>query len=98
MTWNLQEFITPEFIATFSGMVITVTVLTQVLKSYFSFDPKWIALAISLVVSLIKQAYLGDFGVLGISMASLNALIVTGASSGTFEGCRDLRCALRNRR
>ena len=91
MAWNLNDFITLEFLGTFSGVVVVVTLLTQIVKRFVTaIDPKWIALAFAVAVSTLKELAVGDLSVPGWILAGLNALVITGAAIGTFEGAKGL--------
>jgi len=89
MAWNLNEFISMEFLGTFSGVVAMVTLLTQVVKRFVTtVDPKWIALILAGMVSAVKQLGTGDFSAIGWMLAILNAFVIAGAAIGTFEGVK----------
>jgi len=91
MAWNLNDFITMEFLGTFSGVVIVVMLLTQLIKGFLTaVDPKWIALTLAAVVSVVKQLETGDFSAAGWILAVLNTFIIAGAAIGTFEGSKEL--------
>ncbi|MCL2587950.1 MAG: hypothetical protein FWD84_00910 [Oscillospiraceae bacterium] len=91
MAWNLNDFITMDFLGTFSGVVALVTLLTQLIKRFVStVDPKWISLTLAGTVSFIKQLETGDFTTTGWILAALNAFVITGAAIGAFEGCKGI--------
>ncbi|MCL2563767.1 MAG: hypothetical protein FWE08_07000 [Oscillospiraceae bacterium] len=91
MEWNLNGFITPEFLGTFSGAVAVVTLLTQLVKNFVTIaDPKWIALTLAGAVSAVKQFALGDFSAAGWILAGLNTVVIAGAAIGMFEGLKGL--------
>ncbi|MBC8537263.1 hypothetical protein [Feifania hominis] len=82
----MEEFFTWEYLATFAGASAAVTLITQVIKRYVSIDPKWIALAASLVIEAgIQFLYLRDFTVSGIFLAVVNVFVVLAAAVGVFE-------------
>jgi len=86
MAWNMNAFITPEFLGTFFGAVAVVTTLTQLAKQFVTrLDPKWISLVFAVVVSVVKQMASADFTMVGWILAMLNALLLVGAASGSFE-------------
>lgn len=95
MNWNLNDFITPDMLLTFSGMVVVVAALTQALKQYILVDPKWTALGIALVVSMIKQAYLSDFSLMGIATAIANSILIAFMSAGAFENLKSIGGAMK---
>jgi len=89
MAWNLNDFITLEFLGTFSGVVVVVTLLTQIVKRFVAaYDPKWIALTLAGMMSTVKQLAAGDVSAVGWILAGLNALVIAGAAIGTFEGLK----------
>ena len=91
MIWNLNDFITMEFLGSFSGVVVLVTLLTQLIKRFVTaVDPKWIALILAGTVSVVKQLESGDFSVTGWILAALNAFVIAGTAIGAFEGFKGL--------
>jgi len=91
MAWNLNDFITMEFLGSFSGTVAVVTLLTQLVKRFIAtVDPKWIALSLAGTVSVVKQLETGDFSAVSWILAALNTFVIAGAAIGTFEGFKGL--------
>ena len=91
MAWNLNDFISPAFLGTFSGVVVTVTLLTQLVKGFLpKVDPKWIALVFACAVSVVKQLATGDYSPGAWILAGLNAFVITGAAIGAFEGVKGI--------
>ena len=91
MAWNLNDFLTMEFLGTFSGVVVVVTLLTQLVKGFVTtVDPKWIALFLAGTVSVIKQLETGEFSLSSWILAALNAFVIAGTAIGTFEGFKGL--------
>jgi len=91
MAWNLNDFITMEFLGTFSGVVAVVTLLTQLIKRFVTaVDPKWISLILASAVSIAKQLETGHFSVASWILAGLNAFVIAGAAIGTFEGFKGI--------
>jgi len=91
MAWNLNDFITMEFLGSFSGVVVLITLLTQLIKRFVTaVDPKWIALTLAGMISVVKQLETGNFSAAGWMLALLNALLITGAAIGAFEGFKGL--------
>ena len=82
----MSEFFTWDFIATFTGMVAFVTLVTQVVKYYINIDPKWITLAAAILGQAAVQVfYLKDYSAQGIVMALINVFVVVAGSVGAFE-------------
>ena len=83
----MNEFMNESVLGTFSGMVATVTILTQFIKHYVKrCDPKWIALVVSVAAVMAIAAWPGAPSYQSIFMAADNVLLVAGSSIGLFEG------------
>ena len=83
----MTDLLSWELLATYAGASAAVMALTQVCKHLVpKTDPKWFALGLALIVSLGVYFVAGDLTAAGAVMAILNAVIITGASIGTFEG------------
>lgn len=82
----MTEFLTWELLSTFAGSVAAVTLITQLAKQYLNLDPKWIALAASILVCVAVQAfYLQDFTAAGLVLMGFNILVVLAAAIGSYE-------------
>ena len=91
MSWNLNDFITPELLVTFSGAVAVVAILTQFTKRFLpKVDPKWIALVLATLASTVKRLATGDLSAIGWVLAAFNAIALASAAVGAFEGCKGL--------
>ena len=83
---EINSFLTQDYLGTFHGAIIAVTILTQILKRFVSIDPKWVALLLSLlVVFVFKLDATRLFTLDGIVETVINSLLVTGVSIGVFE-------------
>ena len=83
--------ITIETLATIGGCTAVVTALTQIVKHYIKIDPKWIALILSLIIQVSTCAILGDLALMSLLIAVINAVLVTGASVGLYEGVNSVK-------
>ena len=84
----MNEFFTPDMLKTFAGSVAAVTALTQVLKTYIpqKLDPKWLALVLSIIITFGVQFVFDGATSENWIMSAFNALAITGASIGAYEG------------
>lgn len=82
----MTEFFTIEFLSTFTGMVAFVTAVTQIVKYFIDVDPKWVALAASIIgQATVQLVFIKDFSPEGVAMAFFNIVAVLLGSIGTFE-------------
>ncbi|MCL2399211.1 MAG: hypothetical protein FWC91_05625 [Defluviitaleaceae bacterium] len=84
--FEINSFLTQDYLGTFHGAIIAVTILTQILKKYINTDPKWVALLLSfLIVFVFKIELANFFSIVGFVETILNSFLVTGVSIGVFE-------------
>jgi hypothetical protein len=81
----MNEFVTPDYLGTFAGMVAAVTMLTQILKQFIKVDPKWISLGAALAVVAVCKVLPNPPSFRDILLELLNAAFVCGAAIGLFE-------------
>ena len=82
----MNEFFTWNFIATYAGMVVFVTLATQTVKRYVNADPKWVALVAAIFGQAAVQIfYVQDFSAQGMIMALINVFVVLTGAIGSFE-------------
>ena len=82
----MNEFFSWEYMASYGGMTLFVTTATQVIKRYVNVNPKWIALAASVIGQIAVQAlYLKDMSARGIAMAVFNTFCVLLSAIGAYE-------------
>ena len=83
---NISDFFTPGSFATLLGCTGIVLVVSNGIQSVFNFSPKWLALAISLVVSLIAASLAKDADpsnlFLKYLIAVLNAFLIHASATG----------------
>ncbi len=84
-----KEFFTPQSALTLSGAVAITYVVSNTIQSVFNFNPRWLALLISLAVSLFGVWYTkGDvlsyaFGVLNGCLVYLSAVGLSTVTRGS---------------
>ena len=84
----MNEFITLEFLATFAGLVAAVSIIVQftksIVKKKFSDGiVRLYAFIIALVLTFIFAK--SGQGIEGILLTVINAILITIASTGTYE-------------
>lgn len=84
----MNDFLTMDIFATFSGMIVFITILTQILKSFipWSISPKIYSLGLSVVANLanfflIQQVHNAQ----SILLLVFNIFIVAFSASGGYE-------------
>ena len=81
-----MEFLSWEVLGTTAGITAAITAATQIIKQFVNIDPKWIALILAAVITFAIQIVSSDFAFERFFMSALNALFVTGAVIGSYEG------------
>ena len=83
----MNDFVSIEILGTIAGCSAIITVLTQVLKQYFpkSLDTKWLALAFSIIIGVLRIIYVGQFDFAGIVSGIFNIFILLSISIGIYE-------------
>ena len=84
---NEMGFLTEDFLMTFAGQVVFVTLFTEAIKLYVNkLDPKVISLILSVLISLVSQlVFKQDFSVDGILLSLFNSVVVLLSSIGGYE-------------
>ena len=88
----MEEILSWSHLGTGAAVSAVVTGLTQVLKYFIpekimnKLDPKWIALALSVIITIGHQMIYGDFAIETFALSALNAVMSTGAAIGGYEG------------
>ena len=83
----MNEAFTWAFLGSAAGISAATVVMTQIVKRFIpKVDPKWIALAISFVISMAAQAATGDGQATSYALALFNAVLTAGAAIGAYEG------------
>lgn len=86
----MEEVLSWPHLGTAVGLSAAVMVLTQILKHYIpKASPKWIALALALVITVTDQLVLGDHRPETFILSVLNAIISAGTAIGAYEAFVD---------
>lgn len=88
----MGEFISIEILGTMAGCSLVITLLTQIFKKYIpeKVDTKWLALAFSIIVGVLRIVYVGQFDFAGIVSGILNIFVLLGTSIGIYEVGKDI--------
>lgn len=83
----MNEFVSIEILSTIAGCSAIITLLTQVFKKYLpeKLDTKWLALAFSIIIGILRIIYVGQFDFAGIISGIINVFILLGVSIGLYE-------------
>ncbi len=82
----MNGVLTWEYVASFGGMTVIVTTITQVIKQYININPKWIALIATVILQAMVQIfYYNDFSANGIILGIINIFAVLLGSIGTHQ-------------
>ena len=83
----MDEILNWPHLGTAAGVSSTVVLLTQILKHYLpeKLDPKWTALALSLILTYSTQIISGDYAVGTFILSFFNAIISAGTAIGAYE-------------
>lgn len=83
----MNEFVSIEFLSTITGCSAIITILTQIFKKYLpeNLDTKWLALAFSIIIGVLRIIYVGQFDFAGIVSGIINIFILLGVSIGIYE-------------
>lgn len=82
-----MDFITMEMFLTVAGCSTIITLLTQVFKRFLpeTLDSKWLALAFSIIVGVVRIIYLADFSFAGITTGIVNIVLLLAIAIGEYE-------------
>lgn len=82
-----MDFITMEMFLTVAGCSTIITLLTQVFKRFLpeTVDSKWLALAFSIIVGVVRIIYLADFSFAGITTGIVNIVLLLAIAIGEYE-------------
>lgn len=85
-----QDFITMDYLATFTGLVAVVTLITQFTKSIIKRKfPDWAVRLYSLGISWVLQGFLiytqGNITAEKVGLAILNGFLVALTATGAYE-------------
>ena len=82
-----MEFITMDMFLTVVGCSTIITLLTQVFKRFLpeTIDSKWLALAFSIIVGIIRIVYLADYSFAGVVTGIVNIVLLLAIAIGEYE-------------
>ena len=82
-----MEFITMDMFLTVVGCSTIITLLTQVFKRFLpeTIDSKWLALAFSIIVGIIRIIYLADYSFAGVVTGIVNIVLLLAIAIGEYE-------------
>lgn len=83
----MNEFVSIEILGTIAGCSAIITLLTQVFKQYLpeKVDTKWLALAFSIIIGVLRIVYVGQYDFAGIVSGIINMFILLSISIGIYE-------------
>lgn len=83
----MDDFVSIEILGTIVGCSAMITLLTQVFKKFLpeNIDTKWLALAFSIIVGVLRIIYIGQFDFAGIVAGIFNIFILLSGAIGTYE-------------
>ena len=83
----MNDFVSIEILGTMAGCSLLITLLTQIFKRYLpeKVDTKWLALAFSIVIGVLRIFYIGQFDFAGITAGIFNIFVLLAASIGIYE-------------
>ncbi len=83
----MNEFVSIEILSTTAGCSLIITLLTQVFKRFLpeKVDTKWLALAFSIIIGVLRIFYVGQFDFAGIVSGIFNIFVLLAASIGIYE-------------
>ena len=83
----MNDFVSIEILGTIAGCSALITVLTQIFKRYLpeKIDAKWLALAFSIIIGVLRIFYVGQYDFAGIVSGIFNIFILLSISIGIYE-------------
>lgn len=83
----MNEFVTIEILSTIAGCSALIALLTQVFKKYLpkKLDTKWLALAFSIIIGVLRIIYIGQLDFEGIVSGVINIFILLSVAIGLYE-------------
>lgn len=83
----MNEFVSIEILGTIVGCSTMITLLTQVFKKFLpkKIDTKWLALAFSIIIGVLRIIYVGQFDFAGIVSGIFNIFILLSGAIGIYE-------------
>jgi hypothetical protein len=83
----MDNFVSIEILGTMAGCSLIITLLTQVFKRFLpeKIDTKWLALAISVIIGVLRIIYVHQFTFDGIVAGIFNIFILLSTAIGIHE-------------
>lgn len=83
----MNEFVSIEILGTIVGCSSMITLFTQVFKKFLpkKIDTKWLALAFSIIVGILRIVYVGQFDFAGIVSGIFNIFVLLSGAIGIYE-------------
>ena len=82
----MNEFFSWEMLASLTGAIAAVTLITQLLKQYINLEPKLIALGLTVLIEAAVQVfYWQDWSAGAVALMLINCFVVLSAAIGSFE-------------
>ena len=87
---SLNEFISPEMFMSLTGCTLLVCGLVQVFKGYFNFNPLWLNLICSFLVTILRIIFKEDFSLKGILLGFMQVVPILLNATGTYEVLKNI--------
>ena len=83
----MNDFVSIEILSTMAGCSLIITLLTQVFKRYLpeKIDTKWLALAFSIIIGILRIFYIQEFSFDGIVAGIINIFVLLASAIGIYE-------------
>lgn len=86
----MTEFMTWELLATYSGAILAVTLITQFVKGVGFIDAiptRFVSYVIAVVVLILANVFTGEFSLSTAILSLINGVLVSLAANGTYDLC-----------
>lgn len=84
----MNDFFTWELLASYSGAILAVTIITQFVKGIGFIDripTRFVSYVIAVVILILAQAFTGVLTVAAAALTLINAVVVSLAANGTYD-------------
>lgn len=83
----MNDFVSIEILGTITGCSLLITLLTQIFKKYLpkKLDTKWLALAFSIIIGVLRIIYIHQFDFAGITSGIFNIFVLLATAIGIYE-------------
>lgn len=86
----MNEFFTWGLLASYSGAILAVTLITQFIKGIGFIDripTRFVSYIIAVVVLILAQAFTGALNWSSAALTLVNGVLVSLAANGTYDAC-----------